>query len=236
LNFITPYIYDIKFNPNNPDSLFVATYNGIYVSETANIQAMDFIPKNENINGVPSLTFIADKKGDIYLHNLIMPSLKLSPKIPSLYGRIGEEISQEEAIDFASSEITNSLFIKIYDGIYRIKDNNTFKLMQYSPNSFFNINNLRYWESENDSNSLDSILFSNPKNETPIATGNGIVNQFSGTLSHPQNAAKIVQGSVRVFHHKNNQTYEYQDLQSDGILRDNNNNNVGFYQLSNESI
>jgi hypothetical protein len=228
INYLPPYIYDIKINPNNPDSLIVATtYNGVFVCETAQAQEMSFTPKNENINGAYVRTFLAAENGEIFLNNWEFPSIKLNPKIPSLIGRIGDEIIQDFVYDFAHSKMTNSLFFQTYDGVYRMNKENTSKIMHTQLDFYSNINWLRYWESENDSNSLDSILFSNPKIEAPIATGNGIVNQFSGTLSHPQNAAKIQQGSVRIFHQKNNQSYEYQDFQSDGILRDNNNTNVG---------
>ena len=232
-----------KFNPNNPNQLFVASDGGIGVTNNASSAQPQFSTLNRNYVTTQFYDIDITGSGKIAGGTQDNGSIMLDPSLPSSAGR--EEIKLLGGDGFGTKFSTLSediVFTTLYyNQVTKITlPNITNQFFERqgsfdSPSPYAGVGSAPFrsvidiWETENDTLSRDSITFTADTVEQVLATLSSSDVAFSGTVEPNQPDAKIIPGSISFRNPALNRIQTFRDVDADGILYDQIGDSVGFY-------
>ena len=227
LNFASApfYVHSDKhwfqYSPHDPNTMYVASDGGIGKTVNANSSTVQWTENNRHFGTTQYYGVAFTKDGRIIGGTQDNGSHLIDPRKTGNARKDAVEILGGDGFDCETSNISEVAFATLYYGqINRILyggDGAGSSMIhpQNEGGSPFNTV-IRFWESENDLTSQDSVKFVNSVVSDRIQTGDGIKKYFEGTLVKPQEIADIVPGSFVITDVAGGQ--EAKDDNANGIL------------------
>ncbi len=219
----------LKFDPNNPNRLFIASDGGIGITENANDQTPTFVTANRgyNVTQFYAMSFAPD--GRVIAGAQDNGTLLVDPNNAG-NSQSGVEIGGGDGMGNDVSQLVPVAFISSQNGnVTRVEEGGQGTFLGSFAGPF--VTRIRLWESFNDPTSKDSLTFNADEVRLGIGSGDDTRRIFSGTLTPPQSAAVITPGSVRF----EAGTQVAEDPDGDGSLTDISGDSIGVFDYSNYS-
>lgn len=231
-----------KFNPNNPNQLFIASDGGIGVTNNATSPQPQFSTLNRNYITTQFYDIDVASDGKVAGGTQDNGSIMLDPSLPSSAGREEIRLLGGDGFGTRFSTLGDIVFVTLYfNQVTKIALPNI-STDFFERSGSFDANSpfagqgkapfrsvIDIWETENDTLSRDSITFAADTVEQVLATLSSSDIAYSGTLVPNQPAAKIIPGSISFRNPSLNRIQTFRDRDADGILYDNIGDSVGFY-------
>ena len=228
LNFGPPGLYVhsdkhwFEFSPHDPSTMYVGSDGGIGKTTNAAASSVTWTDNNRHFGTTQyyGIAFTAD--GRIIGGTQDNGTHYIDPRKPGQSGKDGLQITGADGFDCEASNISPLAFTTIYNGqINRILySENNFASASIHPrlegsSPFHTV--IRLWESKNDLTSMDSVNFVNDTASYSVGSGDGIKKVYSGDLQKPQDAAKLVPGTIKFVDVAGGQ--EATDVDANGVLK-----------------
>ena len=230
--------FQLQFDPENSNRLYVPGENGLFYIDDVKAQEPEVISLNFRTIGADVHTIEVDARGRIGSSTHSKGVFLIDPHKPADAGRTAEGILDVDGYDVKFSNLSKSVFVShSHNRVYAYKENQApqpfFPFIDQNNYIYAGINqaetmtNFDYWESANDSESVDSVTFRLDTVIKNLHTLQEHTLSVSGTLSTKQPHARLIPGTVSFINQNPNQTVTFRDYNQDGILYDDNVNKVG---------
>lgn len=234
--------HHFKFNPDNPNQLFIASDGGIGVTNNAASPQPQFSTLNRNYITTQFYDIDVSDDGKVAGGTQDNGSIMLDPSLPSSAGREEIRLLGGDGFGTRFSTLGDIVFVTLYyNQVTKITlpniSNDFFERSgSFDANSpyagqgkapFRSV--IDIWETENDTLSRDSVTFRADTVEQVLATLSSSDVAYSGTVQPIQPAAKIIPGSIRFRNPSLNRIQTFSDRDADGTLYDDLGDSIGFY-------
>jgi hypothetical protein len=197
--YVHPDIHDFIWHPTNPNTYYVATDGGMYITTD---RGLSFKSMNRDYITYQCYSVGYSGRGDVLSGSQDNGTIMILSNSPINGERYGIAVGGGDGGYCDISQLNpNTYFYTSQNGNLNRSKSFMGGGSQFSPVNCEGgpfVTPIKLWESFNDENSIDTVVFRANRIEAGIGVGNGIARSLTATLSAGQASAIIVPGTIEI--------------------------------------